>query len=1185
MHSVSIKRGPFSRLFSSGIMLGLGLSVSAFAQTNLITNGTFDANTTGWDDSSTWSVSNFTMARESNKYCANVSTSGLKNGTETWQVTLRTSGIPYQYNHKYAYSADISSSIAGNVRLLASYENSSVTTEVWNKVEPVTATARTITGNFTFSTTVPAAATRYFVFQMGSDALIKAGSKVCFDNISLIDQGAVTSGTYTYSAYADPSDIRVNQVGYMPQATKIASIIRRAADSTTLPTWELRNSSNLLVASGTTTLKGIDTLSDETVLQADFSSVTTPGSYKLSVAGKGTSVEFKIADSLYPNLIRDAMGYYYFHRQFTPLAMPYVGNTVWAGRNVHPNDTAVACLTGVPGASSWCGGEKFNLAGSGGAWSDAGDFGIYPVNHAIAAWSLLNVYELLGATTANPLMGDGILNIPEQGNTVPDVLDEVAFGSRYLKAILPTNTSLHASHKVHGVDWGAFEDSLALENSRTRSARPGTTAASFAVARTYAELARRYQAIGKTTEAATYWTTAKAAYTRGRDLAVIRYHATGEIQPGTTYNQDVGGGAYDDDIVTDDKFAAAAEMFISAKAMADTTLVNGYKTDVQSYTNASFRSLSWQNVELAGVMSLIANNELINVSNGTSLKTQLLTMADSYLANINANGFPQPISTTADFYWGSNSTVANRGIVLAYAHKLSGDIKYLKALHRVMDYLMGTNPVKLSYVLGYGQYAEKDVHDRAAFTTFKQSNIPFPSGWLVGGPNSGVCEDGLKGTSGTGATSTPTDAAPAKRYAGAGEGFHAWCSKEIAINWNASLVWIATYINGTRNLMACTGANCQQATTASCDSNITTDTTVWNNTWQGQVIIQNTTSADLTSWTMDLQFDANTQLGAWGGPGSYDADVVALGGNKYRLTNKAWNGGIKKGAILTFGINGTAGPQANGTAVTPAGKPVISGTTCGTPLPKTVRFHSDHQNAIIYGTDGMGRLSGTNIRFFNSSTTPDDNLIFKIDTTVLPNFIHNQACCRGSLYFDEKVYPVGNHSMTLTTGSTVPQETDTVNFLLTNAKAECSFSNIVQSGASWTAKVNVTNYGYHPGSISTYYFEPALAADTVYKGKNWGVTISWMEDYPAVTAKGIKRNIVSPDNSARVKEDLTADGFNNPWYTYYFAPTDFIGELAGRAPNGTPATYSFNIKGDGTFKIGGTKDPQIGCSFGQLPSF
>ena len=132
--------------------------------------------------------------------------------------------------------------------------------------------------------------------------------------------------------------------------------------------------------------------------------------------------------------------------------------------------------------------------------ADAGDFGVYTVNHAISAWTLLNLNEQFPDAFT-----DGSLNIPESGNSIPDVLDEVDYGSRFLRGMLPSDGGL-ASHKAHNHAWSAFTITVEGENQMIRSAMGPSTAATYAVARVNAQLARMWEAQpGGASHAAVLW--------------------------------------------------------------------------------------------------------------------------------------------------------------------------------------------------------------------------------------------------------------------------------------------------------------------------------------------------------------------------------------------------------------------------------------------------------------------------------------------------------------------------------------------------------------------------------------------------------------------------------------------------------------------------------------------------------
>ncbi|MFK4692890.1 cellulase N-terminal Ig-like domain-containing protein [Streptomyces pristinaespiralis] len=150
------------------------------------------------------------------------------------------------------------------------------------------------------------------------------------------------------TAGSDPSPVRVNQVGYLTAADKIATVV---AASTSPLSWQLRGAGdNAVVASGTTRVHGNDPASGDHVHQADFSSVTRPGDYRLSVDGAGSSVAFTIQDkALYPQLGREAMQYFYFHRMGTPVEGQYLQHSAHAHAALHPGDSSVPCY------NNWCG--------------------------------------------------------------------------------------------------------------------------------------------------------------------------------------------------------------------------------------------------------------------------------------------------------------------------------------------------------------------------------------------------------------------------------------------------------------------------------------------------------------------------------------------------------------------------------------------------------------------------------------------------------------------------------------------------------------------------------------------------------------------------------------------------------------------------------------------------------------
>ncbi|GAA1601190.1 glycoside hydrolase family 9 protein [Catellatospora bangladeshensis] len=564
------------------------------------------------------------------------------------------------------------------------------------------------------------------------------------------------------SADVDTSPVRVNQIGYLTGADKIATVVTGGSARA----WQVRQASGgAVVASGTTTVYGSDRASGDTVHKADFSALTTPGSYVLWVDGAGTSVPFSIsASSLYPALGKEAMQYFYFHRMGSAVEGQYLQNAGHAHAALHPGDESAPCY------NSWCGSQRLNVRYS---WADAGDFGIYAVNHAVSAWTLLNLLER--RPTAYP---DGSLAIPELANGRPDILDEVEFGSRWMSGLLPSSGL--ASHKVHNHAWSAFPvTSVDQENGLARSAMGPSTNATYAVARTNAQLAR-VLAPYDAARASTLWSSAKDAWTRAEAQPNVDYATASDAE---------GGGDYGDTKNSDDRYAAAAELYLTALKRSDSA-VGGYRSAVTGSPHyREMGQFDWAEVAATGTLSLVSVSNDLPAADLTTMRANVRAFADQIVTTLNGEGYPSLISGASAYPWGSNSFIANRMLVLGVAFDLSSNLGYLKALNRSMDYLMGNNAMRLSYVTGYGEFYETDLHDRWAWGRYP--GLAYPKGWLAGGPNNELIND----------PATPTGRPAAKSYAPKNTAPDAWGSKENTINWNAPLVWVATYLDATTDYL------------------------------------------------------------------------------------------------------------------------------------------------------------------------------------------------------------------------------------------------------------------------------------------------------------------------------------------------------------------------------------------------
>ncbi|MFD0430749.1 glycoside hydrolase family 9 protein [Streptomyces zhihengii] len=293
----------------------------------------------------------------------------------------------------------------------------------------------------------------------------------------------------------------------------------------------------------------------------------------------------------------------------------YLQNGAHAHAALHPGDSSVPCW------NNWCGGARLDVAGS---WADAGDFGIYPVNHAVSAWTLLNLFERDPAA-----YGDGSLAVPERGNGRPDIVDEVAYGSRFMAGMLPP-TGL-ASHKVHNHAWSAFPvRDVGAENAMARSAMPPSTNATYAVARTTAQLSRVLRPHDPA-RADELWRSARTAWQRAEAQPDVDY---------ATANDAEGGGDYPDTKNSDDRYAAAVELFLTAGARGDTAAAAYRQAVTSSPHYGEVGQFDWQEVAATGTLSLLAVASDLPAADLARMRGALTTFADSVVAGLAAEGYP-----------------------------------------------------------------------------------------------------------------------------------------------------------------------------------------------------------------------------------------------------------------------------------------------------------------------------------------------------------------------------------------------------------------------------------------------------------------------------------------------------------------------------------------------------------------
>lgn len=726
---------------------------------NLLKNSTFEDGT-----SLPWTTSFSAPAEgkasvQKGTFCLDIK----NNGTNAWDAQVRHREMVIRKGHTYTVKFKAYSSRPTKVRPKVGMAGPPYA-EYWSSTISLTEKPQVFQGAFLMNRDDDP--TAELAFHMGGGLASAGGDlRVCLDDIHLDDP--------EFTPPPKPPEIkhpgvRVNQVGYFPSLTKKA-IIKNVA---TQPlAWELVGEGGGSVLSGKTTVFGDDPMAGEHVHQADFSAFVKPGErFVLKVEGEG-SYPFDVKKDIYSKLKYDALAYFYHNRSGIAITMPYAGRDDLTRPAGHTGDKSVACWPNT--------GCSYSLDVSGG-WYDAGDHGKYVVNGGISLWTMLNQYERakhIGTSSAD--FGDGKLNIPENKNGVPDILDEARWEMEFLlKMQVPAGNPRAGMvhHKMHDESWTAL--GLAPHSDpMKRYLKPPSTAATLNLAATAAQAARIWKTIDPAfaqkclTAAETAWTAAQA------NPAVYA--------PGNDSN---GGGPYGDSTVTDEFYWAAAELFITtgAETYKSYVLKSPHKATIPG-AGTSGAAMAWESTQALGTISLAIVPNGLDKGTIAAMRAAITQAADGYLGGIEGQGYRVPFksATTGKYPWGSNSFIMNNMMILALAHDFTQNVKYLNGAVEGMDYMLGKNPMVQSYVTGYGENPLKNPHHR--FWSF-QANDKFPkapAGAVSGGPNSGLEDPQVQAAGLAGC-------APQRCFL---DHIEAWSANEITINWNAPLAWLAAFLD------------------------------------------------------------------------------------------------------------------------------------------------------------------------------------------------------------------------------------------------------------------------------------------------------------------------------------------------------------------------------------------------------
>ncbi len=552
------------------------------------------------------------------------------------------------------------------------------------------------------------------------------------------------------------SGIRLNQIGFYPWAPKIAIVLSNADGP-----FSILDTDGHIVFSNKLKPAPAKSFGGKDVYIADFSALKRCGRFTLKLSNGERSDPFMISNNVNDDLARAVIKAYYFQRASTSLSEKYAGK--WHRAKGHPDDQVLV-------HSSAAGGKRpvNTIISSSRGWYDAGDYNIYIVNSGITMGTMLSLYEDFPAS-----MNGVKLNIPETGNGVPDLLNELLWNLRWMFTMQdPQDGGVY--HKLTNA---AFDAMIMPDKAMTpRYVVQKSTAATLDFAAVMAQSARIFRGYDKLLPGLAD-SCLKASVTAWKWASVNPRVYYDQDEMNKHYQPAISTGTYGDNNVSDERIWAAAELYV-------TTHDEEYSVAMKegNINKPELTIPSWAQVKTLGYYSLLRNRYKLppagkalaqDISNG------LIGLADSLVRVANANAYQTVITASKkNFVWGSNSVAANQGIALIQAYRLTNKKQYLSAALSNLDYLLGRNATGYSYVTGYGYKTPMHPHHRLSVADGVIDPVP---GLLAGGPNPGM-QDHIQLQS----------IVPDEAYT---DDDRAYAVNEIAINWNAPLVYIVNALN------------------------------------------------------------------------------------------------------------------------------------------------------------------------------------------------------------------------------------------------------------------------------------------------------------------------------------------------------------------------------------------------------
>jgi endoglucanase len=547
----------------------------------------------------------------------------------------------------------------------------------------------------------------------------------------------------------DPNQLilepKVNQVGYLPDEEKYFCVVSNAAAAG--DAFQLLDSLGNSVYSGSISATPIDDFEStgEHVWKTGFSGLNTPGTYKVNIKNK-ESYYFKISDSVYNNLFKDALRCFYLIRCGLAENDPVSGINRPA---CHVNDAKVRGGSGIKDAT--------------GGWHNAGDKGKFVHETAISVAYMLWLYELKSA----PLK-DLNINIPESGNGVADILNEAKWGLQWLLKMQNADGAVY--HKVDSEpnlyycpesapDLDPYDGFRYVEFQKNDEPQNPSTIDAADFTGVMSQAGRVFKGIDAAFAAQCLDAAKKSWGWVGLNANV------GQTDP-----------YYADPVASQEYLWAEGEM---ARTLNGSGLRTQFNNDMD---RVALAPVSWSDPQLFGYLSMYYDSQTDAILKN-KIKNRIVDLCDAIVEASKSSGYGVALKPW-EYWWESNELVMNKGNCLLFAYEMTGNAAYRNAALSQLNYILGLNSLNKSFVMSHG--SNYMMHPWNCIYTVYGKAMP---GWTAGGPNNYI--DGADFLL---ADLIRAGTPKAKCYVDKAEcGLGSWASNECETSETAALVFLSGY--------------------------------------------------------------------------------------------------------------------------------------------------------------------------------------------------------------------------------------------------------------------------------------------------------------------------------------------------------------------------------------------------------